>query len=212
MTVPQRKVIGDLVEVYDSQAEQEAIARIIEPRYTAMLTAMHELVAATFPEMEAFRLDDAATRRLLTHAARRVVMIDTATREAVAEMLLRGQTLGLSNWELANGSPKDNYPGIQGLFEQTYKNRALTVARNELLEAQHWSSLDRYVRTGLVDRVQLRDGTGAAPDQPCVDRNGTVVPLSSHPQRLHVNCSVVVLPILRGDPSPPASNVPPVVR
>lgn len=197
----------DIGEVYDEQAEQEALAVILEPRYSTMLKAVHELVKSSFPEMEAFRLDDAATRRLLTHAAQQVVRIDSTTRSAIQEMLRLGQERGYSNWELANGVAKDGYPGIDGLFKETWRNRALTVARNELLEAQHESAMDRYRATGLVDRVTLRDGTGSAPDQPCLDRNGRTVPLSSHPQRLHINCSVGMIPVLRGD-SPP--SVPPI--
>lgn len=202
-----RKAIQDLNDVYDSQFEQEALAPIIEVRYTAMLNAVHELVRSTFPEMEDFRLDDAATRRLLVHAAEQVVRIDDTTKAAVQEMLQRGQELGLSNWEIANGSAKDGYPGIEGLFTETWRSRAATVARNELLEAQHNAALDRYRASGLVDRVTLRDGTGSAPDQPCLDRNGRTVPLSSNPQRLHVNCAVVVIPVLIGDDPLPVSGV-----
>jgi hypothetical protein len=168
-----RKAIGDIEEVYDSPQEQEALAPILEIRYTAMLNAVHELVRSTFPEMENFRLDDAATRRLLRFAADDVVRIDDTTKAAVREMLQRGQELGLSNWEIANGSPKDDFPGIEGLFKETWAGRANLIARNELAKAQIESSLDRYQATGLVDRVQLRDGTGSAPDEPCISRNGT---------------------------------------
>lgn len=202
MTVPlQTKAIEDLESFYDAAAEQEALAILLEPRYLAMLNAVHELVQATFPTMEEFRLDDETTREVLDHAAEQVVRIDTTTKDALKELLKIGQERGYSAWELANGVPKDDFPGIDGLFKETWRNRALTVARNELLEAAHIASLDRYKATGLVDRVRIRDGTGSAPDEPCLSRNGNVVPLSSNPQRLHVNCSVVVIPVLRGEPA-----------
>lgn len=199
-TAPARvsvKAIEDLDEFYDAESEQMALAQIIEPRYIRMLGAVHELVRTTFPEMEDFRLDDESTASILEHAAKQVVRIDETTRDALRELLKLGQ--GYSQWEIANGVPKDEYPGIEGLFRETWAGRAQTVARNELLEAQHTSALGRYVATGLVDSVRLRDGTSSAPDEPCIARNGQVVPLASRPERLHVNCSVVVIPILRGD-------------
>jgi hypothetical protein len=195
-----RKAIEDLDSFYDAEAEQEALAVILEPRYVRMLGAIHELVRVTFPTMEDFRLDDEATREMLDHAAEQVVRIDETTRDALRELLKLGQERGYSTWEIANGVAKDDYPGIEGLFKETWRNRAQTVARNELLEAQHTASLNRYAATGLVDRVRLRDGSGTAPDEPCLSRNGQVVPLNSNPQRLHVNCSVAVIPILTGEP------------
>lgn len=194
----ERKAIEDLSDIYDSEQEQEALAVLLEPRYLAMLKSVHELIVATFPTMEDFRLDDPATRAVLDRAAEQVVRIDTTTRDALKELLKIGQERGYSAWEIANGVPKDDFPGIEGLFKETWKNRALTVARNELLEAQHTATMDRYRATGLVDRLRLRDGRD---DAPCAERDGTTVPLSSDPQRLHVNCTLVVIPILRGEPA-----------
>jgi hypothetical protein len=197
-TALQRKAAEDLDELYDEVAEQEALAILLEPRYTGMLAAVHELVAATFPAMENFRLDDEATRRMLEHAAKQVVRIDETTREELRALLKIGQERGYSAWEIANGVPKDDFPGIEGLFKETWKGRAATVARNELLEAQHTATMDRYRVTGLVDRIRIRDGRD---DGPCADRDGTVVSMASNPARLHVNCTLVVIPILRGEPS-----------
>lgn len=197
-TAIQTKAIEDLESFYDAEEEQEALAVLLEPRYLGILNAVHELVQATFPTMEEFRLDDEATRAVLDHAAEQVVRIDETTRDALRELLKIGQERGYSQWELANGVPKDDFPGIEGLFRETWKNRALTVARNELLEAQHVATLDRYRATGLVDRLRIRDGRD---DAPCAERDGTVVPLSSNPARLHVNCTLVVSPILRGEPA-----------
>jgi hypothetical protein len=209
--IQRKDSIEDIDAIYDADAEQEALAILLEPRYMAMLRSVHELVAATFPTMENFRLDDPATRAQLAHAAEQVVRIDETTRTALRHLLALGQERGYSAWELANGVPKDGFPGIEGLFRETWKGRALTVARNELAVAQLEASKERYRATGLVDRLQLRDGTGTAPDQPCLDRNGQVVPLSANPQQLHIQCTLVCVPVLRGDPSPPPTNVPPVV-
>src|SRR5262245_15286418 len=144
-----------LDDVYDSESEQTLLARLMEPRYSAMLRTVHEMVADTLRTREDFIVDDPATRRMLEHAARQVVRIDETTRQGIREQLTEGHKRGYSQWQIANGVPDEGYAGIEGLFRETWKNRALTVARNELLEAQHQSVLERYGSTGLVDRVQI---------------------------------------------------------
>lgn len=180
--------------IYDDAQEQQQLALVIGPHYERMLAAVHAAMVATIPALVGWRLDDAATRRILAHAAERVVRIDQTTRDAIREMLQRGQALGLSDWSLANGSPKDGYPGIDGLFRETWRNRALVVARTELAESQVTAARDRFLMSGLVDRMEISDGVL---DEPCARRNGTTVPVSTAVQTLHPNCTVSVRPLLR---------------
>jgi hypothetical protein len=181
---------------YDSGDEQSRLLAILERFYTLMLRAVNLLVAAHFNlDPTDFRVDDATTRRILQTAATRVVRIDETTRQAIASSLQEGQARGYSNWQLAYGVPADNFPGINGLFRETWKNRALTVARTELQVAQRDSAIERYLATGLVDRVQIIDG--CLWDQPCCDRNDTIVPIEQAPTLLHPNCTLVLVPVMR---------------
>ena len=185
---------AEISDVYDADYEQERLAVIFESRYTAMLKAVHELVASAFPEVEDFRLNDAATNRLLVEAGQRVVRIDETTRAAIAEQLRIGNERGYSTWEIAHGVPKDGYPGIDGLYRETWAGRANTIARTELQHAQVESAIDRYAATGLVDRLKLIDGDQ---DPDCAARNGKTVPLSARPGLAHPNCTLVVVPVLK---------------
>jgi hypothetical protein len=181
---------------YDSADEQNRLQQILERFYAVMLRAVNLLVAAHFDlDPDNFRVDDAATRRLLQTAASRVVRIDETTRQAIAASLQEGQARGYSDWQLANGVPADNFPGINGLFRETWKNRALTVARTELGVAQRTSALDRYLATGLVDRVRIIDG--CLWDEECCRRNDTVVPIEQAPTLAHPNCGLVLTPVPR---------------
>ena len=198
MTTALAAKVAQIDDWYDEQAEQARLLQIFDARYVAMLRAVHALVGEVLG-LDDFRLDDAATRRVLREAAERVVRIDETTRAAIARRLQEGQAMGLSNWELANGSAKDEYAGIEGLFRETWNGRAETVARTELAHSQNIASLDRYAATGIVDEVRIIDGDQ---DQPCSSRNGKVVPLGTRPGLLHPNCLVagqmVVAPNLRG--------------
>jgi hypothetical protein len=181
---------------YDAADEQARLLAILERAYRLMLAAVNALVAVAFDlEPTDFRVDDATTHRILQAAAARVVRIDDTTRLAIASTLQEGQARGYSNWQLAHGVPDDNFPGIDGLFHERWKNRALTVARTELQQAQRDSAVERYMATGLVDRVRIVDG--CAWDAACCDRDGKVVPIEQAPTLNHPNCTLLLIPVQR---------------
>jgi hypothetical protein len=186
--------VVDVDEVYDAEEEQRLLALILFPRYERMLRAVHGLVQSAFPELDDFRLDDAATRRLLALAAERVVLIDESTRRSLRSVLQEGQARGYSDQQIADGVPAEGYGGVQGLYLETWKSRAQTIARTELSEAQVASSLDRYAATGLVSQVEIVEHRDT--DADCAARNGRVVPLGERPGLLHPNCRVAVIPIV----------------
>jgi hypothetical protein len=184
-----------LEDIYDADDEQERLARVLDPRFLRMLDAWQELVASQFPELQDFRLDDEATRMILSTAAERVVLIDSATRDAIREQLKVGQARGYSAHELAYGVPAEGYRGIDHLFTTTWKGRAEVCARTELAHAQNVASLDRYAATGLVDEVQIVEDEDT--DEPCASRNGKVVPISDKPGLLHPQCQMGLIPRVR---------------
>jgi hypothetical protein len=188
-----------LEDVYDPLAEQAALAAVLDPRYTRMLVAVHELVASAMPEAQDFRLDDEAARMILEEAATRVVLIDQATQDALRAQLKVGQARGYSAYQVAHGVPEEDYPGIDGLFRVTWKGRSEQVSRTELANAQVTSSLNRYAATGLVTRVQLVENTDT--DEPCASRNGRIVPIGEQPGLLHPNCRLSTIPILDEAPA-----------
>lgn len=185
-----------LSDLYDPEEEQGLLARILFPRYLRLLEAWHQLVQSAFPELtpEEFRLDDVATRRQLALAAEQVVRIDQSTREQLREVLQEGQKRGYSDLQIAHGVPADGFGGISGLYLETWRGRAETISRTEVATAQNAASLDRYAATGLVSRVQIVEHEDT--DEPCAERNGRVVLLSSRPGLMHPNCRMGLIPVV----------------
>jgi len=185
-----------LEDVYDPEAEQGFLARVLFPRYLRMLEAVHQLVASVFPWLspDEFRLDDPATRKQLALAAEQVVKIDQSTREQLRAVLQEGQKRGYSNHEIAQGVPADGFGGIRGLYLDTWRGRAETIARTEIATAAVSASLDRYAATGLVTHVRLHENEDT--DDFCADRNGKVVPISEKPGLAHPNCRLGVEPVV----------------
>ena len=185
----------DIDDVYDGAEERARLGAILEERYLAMLRAVHAAMIAQFGmDAERFRLTDSAVNQILVEAAHQVVRIDETTRQLIAEQLRVGQELGLSTWEIAHGKPEVGYRGIEGLYSETWKGRADTIARTELQHAQNEAALNRYAATGMVDMVEIVDGDY---DAACAERNGKIVPISERPQLLHPNCTLGLIPVLR---------------
>jgi len=183
-------------DVYDADVEQARLRVLLEEAYTAVLRAVNAVVAQAFQGMVTLRLDDPAVRRILQEAASRVVGIDETTRSAIRVMLAQGHEAGYSAWQIAHGVPEDGFPGIDGLFKQTWAGRSETIARTELQHAQVRSAVDRYHATGLVDEVELVDGED---DPVCSARNGKRVPLEQVPGLAHPRCTLAIIPIIRED-------------
>lgn len=188
--------MASLEEIYNQEEEQGRLASVLFPRYERMLAVVHRLVESAFPELDAasFRLDDAATTRLLAVAAEQVVRIDETTRDALRAVLQEGQRRGYSDTQIADGVPAEGYGGVEGLYLNTWRSRAQTITRTELSTAQLAASLDRYQATGLVARVELVEHTDT--DDACARRNGRVVPLASRPRLNHPNCRLSVIPVV----------------
>jgi hypothetical protein len=186
----------DLDALWPSDEERARLERILGPYYRATLNAINAILARLLPpDANSMIVSDAAVARILGEAATRVVRIDEATRAAVRAQLQIGQLRGYSTWQIAHGVEADGYRGIDGLFEETWAGRADTVARTELQHASVVASRDRFVVSGVVDRVQIVDGDDW--DQTCASRNGLVVPLEQAPSLAHPNCTLVLLPVLR---------------
>jgi len=187
--------MAELGDIYDSEAEMRRLYDILAPRYVAMLLAVHNSLQRQFPNINIlrYRVTDADVAALLTEAAQQVVRIDETTRQAIRDQLVVGQANGFSNWEIANGRADAGYPGIQGVYMESWKGRPEMIARTELQHAQNESSMNRY-QAANVEHVRIVDGDEW--DRPCADRDGTIVPITDRPQLNHPNCTMVLVPIV----------------
>jgi hypothetical protein len=195
-----KDVDDDLDALWPSDAERERLERILGPYYQATLQAINTILARLLPPTASnMVVSDATAARILAEAATRVVRIDEATRAAVRAQLQLGQLRGYSTWQVAHGVPADGYRGIDGLFQETWRGRADTVARTELQHASVLASRERFVASGVVDRVRIVDGDDW--DAVCANRNGHVVPIEQAPTELgHPNCTLVLVPVLGNEP------------
>jgi hypothetical protein len=179
-----------LAAVYDSSAEVNALTQLYIRRYGGMLRAVHGLLTRATNRAEE-PVDDVAMRHVLLEARARAVRADATTQFAIAAMLAEGTRKGLSASEIAYGT-KD-FPGIQGLFSQTWASRPMTIARTELQQAALVTAVDRFrAARGLVRAMIAHDGDY---DAQCQMRNGREYALNNPPTLLHPNCRLTVSPV-----------------
>ena len=182
---------AELASVYDSDAERDRFTEIMVLMYLAMLAAVHKLLALRLHIDLGELIDDkAAIRQMVLKAGARTVAVDATTQRLIAETIARGQMLGLSNWEIANGSQDGSFKGIEGLFTETWKGRPEMVVRTELQKAMLEASHDRYQKAG-IKWVVAQDGDF---DAACSDRNGRLYPINNPPDLLHPRCTLTISP------------------
>lgn len=95
-------------------------------------------------------------RDRLASSARRVVRINAVTRRAIREQLRIGIERGYSKDQMARGVPADDYRGIGAVVEETYKNRARTIARTEVATITNRASVQAFRELGYR-RVRCYD-------------------------------------------------------
>src|SRR5512142_218297 len=120
-----------LNDPYNQQLEQSLLWPILATHYLRMLRAVHLGFSAVLSDvlsrvrdlppderqrlMDHFRLDDAATRRLLVEASHRLIGISQTTEAGIMEQIRVGQEQGESFQQIGQR--------IEHLFTVTWKGR-----------------------------------------------------------------------------------------
>ncbi len=143
---------------------------------------------------KAFDLTDPIVTRLLESAATRVKDINDTTMQEIRDALKYANEQGWSIDQLVRGD--ETHPGLRDIVDETYKNRARTIARTELGEAQNSATVSRYKEAG-VKLVEILDNGSTDDDEECQVANGQIWTLSyfnSNPLE-HPNCTRAAAPV-----------------
>ena len=128
--------------------------------------------------------------------------IDQVSRTAVSRAIELGIERGYSIQQVARGVPAEGFPGINSLVEETYQNRARTIARTEVMRAQNAASIGYYREQG-IRWMRAYDPDGDPDDnyigedgRTCSERNGLVYTADDSIDVLsHPNCRLTWTPI-----------------
>lgn len=156
--------------------------------YAELLEASWETWNTSLGIDVAFELTDPAVVKTLATAGRHIADIEQTTLDDIRSLLQYGAEQGWTIEQLARGD--DTRPGLRGLVEETYKNRARTIARTELGTAQQQCAVERFSAM-KVEKVLVLDNGGDDPDEECAQLNNTVQTLAwaSENPLAHPNCT-----------------------
>lgn len=186
---------------WDAELERARLTNIFFGQYGGMLRAVHGLMTRAYNRNIPVP-DNVAIRHMLLEARARAVQVDTVTQFSISAMIAEGTRRGLNVREIAYGTADGSFPGIEGLFERTWRSRPETVARTELQHAMVRATVDRGRAMGATG-FRASDGDW---DATCAGRNGARFPLDNPPSPSHPNCRLSLTPIFEDIRGTNASN------
>lgn len=136
-------------------------------------------------------------RQTQRYLASRVVAINLQTRKEIGRVVTDAIEQGTSMPDLRDR--------LYGLYNETYRNRSMTIARTESQVAFNLSNKDAYKQSGVVRGATLFDNPNHDTDPSpvdgltCADRNGLDVELDDvqvHVFAEHPNGTLAVAPLL----------------
>jgi len=156
------------------------------------------------------------------NAGRRIQDIDQATRHRLRDHLQEGLRAGLNLRQIAygvayrpatEGQPeRPARPGIADFIEETYRHRALTIARTETAVAFNIGSHRRYSQAG-VTKVKVLDDHGPGSCDECREVHGQIWSLDEMYRRpiQHPSCRRGFSPLIPAfdEPELPEPEEPP---
>lgn len=186
--------VESILRLLYQQQDEDDLQQLIERFFVRVMRESYGVLDLALEELVAFDLFDPDVVRVLETAAESVADIATTTRNALVRALQQAAELGIGVDDIVNGN--GTFTGIRGIVEESYKNRARTIARTELGKAQNAAATSRYKRFG-VSRVLVFDNGLTDDDQPCIDANGAIWTLQyaeRHPLE-HPNCTRAFAPL-----------------
>jgi HK97 family phage portal protein len=179
----------------DWSREDDLLEELLERFYGTSGERAFTTAGATLGAELAWDLANPRVRDVMTELGLRIVGISDTTRQDVARVITDGVGEGLGVDKIAEE--------LRGLFEETYKGRAQTVARTESMHSYNLASGLAYEEAG-VQEVELLDNrdhdTDPGPDGlTCAERDGLIVSVTDvafHTNAEHPNGSLAVAPIV----------------
>jgi HK97 family phage portal protein len=145
----------------------------------------------------AWDLNNPNVRRVMNDLALRVTGISDTTRQDVQQVVTESLDEGVTMQELASR--------LEDLFTDSYRGRAMTVARSESQVAFNRGNVLALQETGQIAYVELLDNEnhgdydGDGDGLTCAQRAGMIVPLEEaqvHIEGTHPNCILAIAPVL----------------
>ncbi len=201
-TADESKALPNVDDLLTPKDESDLI-KLMKRWFVSIIEASWETINLSLGITTAFDLADPAVTTALSLAGADVKEITATTRSALQDALKYGNEQGWSIGQLVKGD--ENQPGIRSIVDETYKNRATTIARTELGNAQNAATSARYKENG-VENVGILDNGESDDDGECQEANGQIWTREYFDRNKlqHPNCTRCAYPVF-GEVTPDRS-------
>ena len=191
-----RKDVAEIAS-FDWDAEQKSLAEILNKFYASVGEHAFDATGKLLGVELDFDLANPNISAVMDQLGTRIGGINETTRLDVARTVSDGLEAGRTVDEIAGD--------LTGLFEETYKGRALNIARTESQVSLNSASALGYQESGLVSEIECFDNPdhtddyGASDGLSCADRNGLIAPLADaqkHIEAEHPSGSLAIGPVI----------------
>jgi len=179
----------------DWKAEAAALRKILGRWYDVYGKAAYEAVSELVSVELVWDAEAPGVRRVIDQLGRQVSGINEATRELLAARIAAGIEQGYSVDQIVVGVADAGFEGLRDMVAGWGEARAQTIALTESANAFNLASVAGYRDSGIVEQVEVFDGTG---DAECAQANGSTWTLDQATKDpiAHPNCQRAFGPIV----------------
>jgi HK97 family phage portal protein len=188
----------DVAELVNWDEEDRLLGELLRSLYQANGQVAFQLAGQSLGDDSiVWTVQNPRLAQFIERLAERVVGINATTKADISRIVTEALLEGVTMPELAGR--------LDGLFEETYAGRAMTISRTESQVAYNQASTLAYAESGVVEQAELLDNPdhtddyGAADGLSCAERNGLIVDLADvglHIESEHPNGTLAVSPYL----------------
>jgi len=182
----------DLLDLFDDE-----VAEALQELYVAAGRSAYTFAGKTIGLGIDYDAGNPYVKQTMRDLANRVKGINNQTRDDIRQVVTDATSEGTNMRDLADR--------LRGLYQETYRNRSLTIARTESQVAYNLSQASAYRQSGSVYAMQLFDNPdhvddyGASDGLSCADRNGLITDVDKVDQHIfaeHPNGTLAAAPLL----------------
>jgi HK97 family phage portal protein len=188
-------LIGSMLKAYDDSGTTAGIQSDAQDAYLVQIATAAQDASSIFEiDMSAFTEDSPEVADVALSLAQRVKWMDQTLKDKLAALIEEGGQLGLSPYEIANGTADGSFTGITKTFEGIAKEHAQLIARTEVAHLQDAINTEAYKKMGITmcDVIGCEDFV--IMDGEIYGCNSQDVPVSALPINFHPNHNGAVVP------------------
>ena len=198
-------LLDGICKAYDPTGTSSGLQQDAGSVYAAQVVSATQDAAIIFGiSMDGFDESSTDFANVQQYLAQRITGVDQQVKDQIASLMQQGAEMGLSPWQIANGTTPAwseandgaSFDGIRNMADDIAQERAMLIARTETAHLQDAVNLEAYKRMGVTacDVLGCEDFKVMTEWGQSYGCNSQNVPISAQPIQFHPNHAGAVVP------------------